>query len=71
MLTSCEFGPVSKYSSVCLEMSFLSLHQSDDLYLNSVWWFPVSNWVEAYFKCNCFVITHARCGVCVGDDGGV
>ena len=71
MLTSCEFGPVSKYSSVSLEMSFLSLHQSGDLYLNSVWWFPVSNWVEAYFKCNCFVVTHARCGVCVGDGEGV
>ena len=26
-------------------------------------WFPVSNRVEVYFKCNCFVITHARCGV--------
>ena len=35
-------------------------------------WFPVSNWVEVYFnKCNCFVVTHARCGVCIGDDGGV
>ena len=34
-------------------------------------WFPVSIWVEVYFKCNCFVVTHARCGVCVGDDGGV
>ena len=28
-------------------------------------WFPVSNRVEVYFKCNCFVVTHARCGVCV------
>ena len=28
-------------------------------------WFPVSNWVEVYFKCNCFVVTHARCCVCV------
>ena len=27
--------------------------------------------VEVYFKCNCLVITHARCGVCIGDDGGV
>ena len=34
-------------------------------------WFPVSNWVEVYFKCNCFVVTHARCGVCIGDDGGI
>ena len=34
-------------------------------------WFPVSNWVEVYFKCNCFVVTHARCRVCVGDDGWV
>ena len=34
-------------------------------------WFPVSNWVEVYFKCNCFMVTHARCGVCIGDDGGV
>ena len=34
-------------------------------------WFPVSNWVEVYFKCNSFVVTHARCGVCIGDDGGV
>ena len=33
--------------------------------------FPVSNWVEVYFKCNCFVVTHARCGVCIGDDGGL
>ena len=32
-------------------------------------WFPVSNWVEVYFKCNCFVVNHARCCVCVGDDG--
>ena len=28
-------------------------------------WFPVSNWVEVYFKCNFFVVTHARCGACV------
>ena len=28
-------------------------------------WFPVSNWVEVYVKCNCFVVTHSRCGVCV------
>ena len=34
-------------------------------------WFPVSNWVEVYFKCNCFVVTHARCGVFIGDDGVV
>ena len=34
-------------------------------------WFPVSNWVEVYFKCNCFVVTHARRGVCICDDGGV
>ena len=67
VLTSCEFGSVSKYSSVILETSFLSLHQSADF----VRWFPVSNRVEVYFKCNCFVITHARCGVCIGDDGGV
>ena len=26
VLTSCEFGPESKYSSVILEISFLSLH---------------------------------------------
>ena len=37
VLTSCEFGSVSKYSSVILEMSFLSLHQSADLYLNTLW----------------------------------
>ena len=36
VLTSCEFGSVSKYSSVILEMSFLSLHQSADLYLNTL-----------------------------------
>ena len=30
----------------------------------------MSNWVEVYFKCNCIVVTHARCGVCIGDDGG-
>ena len=34
-------------------------------------WFPVSNWVEVYFKCNCFVVTYAKCGVCIGDDRGV
>ena len=34
-------------------------------------WFPVSNWVEVYFKCNCIVVTHARCGVCIGGAGGV
>ena len=28
-------------------------------------WSPVSNSVEDYFKCNCFMITHARCGVCI------
>ena len=38
MLTSCEFGSVSKYlSSVSLEISFLSLLQSADLYLNTLW----------------------------------
>ena len=36
MLTSFEFGSVSKYSSVSLEMSFLSLLQSADLYLNTL-----------------------------------
>ena len=34
-------------------------------------WFPVSNSVEVYFKCNCFGVTHARFGVCIGEDGGV
>ena len=35
VLTSCEFGSVSKYSSVTLDISFFSLHhsQSADLYL--------------------------------------
>ena len=23
-------------------------------------WFPVSNWVAVYFKCDCVVVTHAR-----------
>ena len=36
VLTSCEFGSESKYSSVSLETSFLSLHQSADLYLNTL-----------------------------------
>ena len=36
VLMSCEFGSVSKYSSVSLEISFLSLHQSADLYLNTL-----------------------------------
>ena len=36
VLTSCEFGSVSKYSSVSLEISFLSLHQFADLYLNTL-----------------------------------
>ena len=36
VLTSCEFGSVSKYSSVILEISFLSLHKSADLYLNTL-----------------------------------
>ena len=36
VLTSCEFGSESKYSSVSLEISFLSLHQSADLYLNTL-----------------------------------
>ena len=36
VLTSCEFGSISKYSSVSLEMLFLSLHQSADLYLNTL-----------------------------------
>ena len=36
VLTSCEFGSISKYSSVILEISFLSLHQSADLYLNTL-----------------------------------
>ena len=34
VLTSCEFGFETKYS-VSLEISFLSLHQSADLYLNT------------------------------------
>ena len=33
-------------------------------------WFPVSNWVEVYFKCDCLVVIHARCCVRIGDDGG-
>ena len=33
VLTSCEFGSVSKYLSVSLEISFLSFLQSADLYL--------------------------------------
>ena len=33
VLMSCEFGSESKYSSVSLEISFLSLYQSADLYL--------------------------------------
>ena len=33
VLTSCEFGSESKYSSVSLEISFLNLHLSADLYL--------------------------------------
>ena len=36
VLTSCEFGSESKYSSVSLEIAFLSLHQSADLYLNTL-----------------------------------
>ena len=36
VLTSCEFGSESKYSSVSSEMLFLSLHQSADLYLNTL-----------------------------------
>ena len=36
VLTSCEFGSESKYSSVSLEISFLSLHESADLYLNTL-----------------------------------
>ena len=36
VLTSCEFGSESKYSSVSLEISILSLHQSADLYLNTL-----------------------------------
>ena len=36
MLTSCEFGSISKYLSVNLDISFLSLHQSADLYLNTL-----------------------------------
>ena len=36
VLTSCEFGSESKYSPVSLEISFLSLHQSADLYLNTL-----------------------------------
>ena len=36
MLTSCEFGSESKYSPVSLEISFLSLLQSADLYLNTL-----------------------------------
>ena len=37
VLMSCEFGSESKYSSVSLEISFLSLYQSADLYLNTLW----------------------------------
>ena len=36
MLTSCEFGSVLKYSSVSLEISFLSLQESAGLYLNNL-----------------------------------
>ena len=36
VLTSCEFGSVSKYSSVSLAISLLSLRQSADLYLNTL-----------------------------------
>ena len=37
VLTSCEFGSVSKYLSVGLDnFSFLSLDQSADLYLNTL-----------------------------------
>ena len=36
VLMSCEFGSVSKYLSVSLDISFFSLHLSADLYLNSL-----------------------------------
>ena len=36
LLTSCEFGSVSKYSSISLDILFLSLHQSADLILCEV-----------------------------------
>ena len=36
VLTSCEFGSVSTYMSVSLDIFFLSLHQSADLYLNTL-----------------------------------
>ena len=36
VLMSCEFGSESKYASVSLEISFLSLYQSADLYLNTL-----------------------------------
>ena len=36
VLTSCEFGSVSKHVSVSLDNSFFSLHQSADLYLNTL-----------------------------------
>ena len=35
VLTYCEFGSESKYLSVSLEISFLSLHQSADLYFKN------------------------------------
>ena len=36
VLKSCEFGSESKYSSFSLDIPFLSLHQSADLYLNTL-----------------------------------
>ena len=36
VLTSCEFGSVSKYSTVSSDISVLSLHHSADLYLNTL-----------------------------------
>ena len=35
-VSTCEFGSVSKYVSGSLEFFFLNLHQSDDLYLNTL-----------------------------------
>ena len=36
VLTSCEFVAVSKHLSVSLDISLLGLHQSADLYLNTL-----------------------------------
>ena len=70
MVTSCDVGSVSKYSSVSLDISLLSLHQSADLYLKLCGVVSCFE-VKVFFKCNCIVATHAGCSVCIGDDGGV